>query len=337
MASKNKNAKSRKKNFNDKSIRSIDKNLENSKVFDTKKLMAKHANDSSLEETNVQEFHFDDTMLNDFDSLDTSFIDNSSNSKKKKIARKEFNKRSVNKKIKVKKTKFRSVNFVAFAVVVLLAIFLGGILTYLCFYNKINKTKIVTKVEVEEKMIVDENVVFLGDSLFDRYDLDEYYPDNKVVNSGIDGNTTTNILEDMTNRVYRYNPSKVFILIGTNDLQKEESIDEISDNLKEIVTDIKKNRKYSDIYVLSLLPVNENDEEDKVDSGVVGNRNNDDIKKVNVEYKKICKDEKVNYVDVFDKLADENGNLDIDYTKEGLHLSDEGYEVLTNCIKKYLN
>lgn len=336
MASKNKNTKSRKKKFNDKSIRSIDKNLENSKVFDTKKLMAKHADDSSLEETNVQEFHFDDTMLNDFDSLDTSFIDNSSNNKKKKIAKKEFNKRSVNKKIKVKKTKFRSVNFVAFAVVILLAIFLGGILTYICFYNKINKTKIVTKIEVEEKMIVDENVVFLGDSLFDRYDLEEYYPDNKVVNSGIDGNTTRNILDDMTNRVYRYNPSKVFILIGTNDLHKDKSVDEISDNLREIVTKIKKNRKYSDIYVLSLLPINDS-EEDKIDHGIVGNRSNEDIKKINVEYKKICKEEKVNYIDAFEKLVDEDGNLDIDYTKEGLHLSDEGYEVLTNCINKYLN
>ena len=331
-----KNIKSRKKNYNDKSIRSIDKNLENSKVFDTKKLMAKHADDSSLEETNVQEFHFDDTMLNDFDSLDTSFIDNSNNTKKKKIAKKEFNKRSVNKKIKVKKTKFKSINFVAFAVVILLAIFLGCILTYLCFYNKINKTKIVTKVEVEEKMIVDENIVFLGDSIFDFYDLDEYYPERKVVNSGINGNNTRDVLGNMKNRVYRYNPSKVFILLGTNDLNKERSTEEIVNNMKDIVEGIKKNRKYTDIYLISLLPVN-NTDNDKIDSKMVDKRTNEDIKSVNDEYKELSKTEKINYVNAFDKLIDEDGNLDIDYTKEGLHLSEEGYEVLTNCINKYLN
>jgi len=330
MAKKSNNV--RKKNYNNRSIKSIDKNLENSKVFNTKKIMAKHAVDSSLEETNVQEFHFDDNMLNDFDSLDTSFMEKGSNSKKKKRVKKEFKSYDNKKKKEIKKTKFRSINFFALFVVVLLSIFLGGILTYLCFYDKFTRTKEITRVEIKEKPIVDENIVFVGDSLIFVYDLDKYYVDRKTVNSGVNSDTTDGILDNMEDRIFKYNPSKVIILIGTNDLGKGRSIEKISFNLENIVVDIKKNRKLSEIYVVSLLPINNDSNEDKIDLDMVSIRTNSNIKKVNKEYKKICDRQKVNYIDVYDKLLDEDGNLDIDYTVEGLHLTSEGYKILTSSI-----
>ena len=64
----------------------------------------------------------------------------------------------------------------------------------------------------------DDNFLFLGDSITDFYPLEEYYDNLPVVNSGISGNKTTDILNDMETRVYQYNPTKVFLLIGTNDL-----------------------------------------------------------------------------------------------------------------------
>ena len=36
------------------------------------------------------------------------------------------------------------------------------------------------------------------------------------------------------------------------------------------------------------------------------------------------------------ELLDKNGNLDIAFTKEGLHVSPEGYKVISKIIKKYL-
>ena len=35
-------------------------------------------------------------------------------------------------------------------------------------------------------------------------------------------------------------------------------------------------------------------------------------------------------------LTDKDGNLKLDYTKEGLHMSDEGYKVVTKKLKKYI-
>ena len=78
--------------------------------------------------------------------------------------------------------------------------------------------------------MLDENIVFFGDSITEVYKVDEFFPKRNVINSGISGDRTENLLERMDD-VYRYNPSKVFLLIGINDLNREKSIDEITKNI----------------------------------------------------------------------------------------------------------
>ena len=46
------------------------------------------------------------------------------------------------------------------------------------------------------------NYLFLGDSITDFYDLDKYFNDYKVVNSGISGNQTSDIYKDIKKRAY---------------------------------------------------------------------------------------------------------------------------------------
>ena len=87
-----------------------------------------------------------------------------------------------------------------------------------------NKVKVVTKTKTEI-----QNIVFLGDSITNRYDLEKYFSDINIVNSGKEGNKATDILASMKERVYDYNPSKLFLLIGTNDLDEstELSVEDI--------------------------------------------------------------------------------------------------------------
>ena len=74
----------------------------------------------------------------------------------------------------------------------------------------------------EIKVESNDNFLFLGDSITDYYPLEEYYDNLPVVNSGIAGNKTTDILSNMKERVYQYNPTKVFLLIGTNDIDSND-------------------------------------------------------------------------------------------------------------------
>ena len=56
-----------------------------------------------------------------------------------------------------------------------------------------------------------ETIVFLGDSLMARYDIDLYFKSFDIVNSGIGGNMTSDIINTLDDRVFKYNPKKVFI------------------------------------------------------------------------------------------------------------------------------
>lgn len=189
------------------------------------------------------------------------------------------------------------------------------------------------KKELERKA---ENIVFFGDSITDFYDLNKYYKGYNVVNSGISGNTTQDLLDNIKDRVYIYNPTKVFILIGTNDLvESNRTNEEIVENIEKIVNGIKENRPKAKIYVESIYPVNNTDNK-KVVHSTTKTRSNKRIKKINILIKEMCKDNNIEYINLYDELVDKDGNLNIDYTKDGLHMSEEGYEVITKKLKKYL-
>lgn len=196
----------------------------------------------------------------------------------------------------------------------------------LYFYNK-NK--------LDNTKTQDENIVFFGDSITEGYNVKEFFDENKVVNSGISGNTTQDLIDRIETDLYDYNPSKVIILIGTNDIRANISDEEIIDNIKEIITGIRKNRKNSEIYIQSIYPINR-DVDKEYWKDVNSKYNNKHIIELNKLIKNLCKEKKITYINVYSKLIDDNGNLKSAYTKEGLHLNDLGYYKVTNVLKEYL-
>ena len=131
---------------------------------------------------------------------------------------------------------------------VIIFIILGFIMFHFITVNH-NKVKVKTIKTYKDRYIIPENIVFLGDSITDFYDLDKYYPDNNVVNSGVTGDVCESILSDMYNRVYRYNPSKIFLLIGTNQIPIGDSDDKIVEDIKKIITEIHEKNPITKIYV----------------------------------------------------------------------------------------
>ena len=206
--------------------------------------------------------------------------------------------------------------------------------------DELNKNIAEKNTELKSKISNIENgytnYLFLGDSITEFYNLDNYYGDYKIVNSGVCGNQTEDILNDLKKRAYVYNPSTIFLLIGTNDLEHKKTVEDTQKNIKEIVNKLNKNLPNAKIYLESIYPVNDTDNK-KIDKSMVGNRTNDSIKKINSELKKYCNDKNCTYLDVYSLLEDKDGNLKLEYTKEGLHMSDKGYEVITKELKKYMH
>ena len=211
----------------------------------------------------------------------------------------------------------------------IIIVMLGFLIFHFVSFNH-NKVKVKTIKTVKDRYIIPENIVFLGDSITELYDLDKYYADNSVVNSGESGNVCDDILSDMYNRVYKYNPSKVFLLIGINQLPDDEN-DKIVEGIQKIIDEIHRNRPITKIYVESIYPVN-ND----FDKKNVKNKDNSRIVDINKKIKTKVKDiDYVEYINVYDKLIDED-KLNKEYTEDGLHLNDKGYEIVTDVLKKYI-
>ena len=147
--------------------------------------------------------------------------------------------------------------------------------------NKEGKTQ--QTIEKEEKKT--ENIVFLGDSITEIYPLEDIFGKVPIVKSGISGYRTKDILEQLRKMVYQYNPSKVILLIGTNDYLDDSTPDEVASNIKEIVQEIHKHRKNTEIYIESIYPINKN-----LKKEMVANRDNDKIIETNKKIKDICKE-----------------------------------------------
>lgn len=182
----------------------------------------------------------------------------------------------------------------------------------------------------------DQNIVFFGDSITEQYNVKEFYDDLRVVNSGISGNQTIDLLTQIETRLYDYNPSKVVILIGINDIDKGKSDNEILNNLKEIIKGIKENRKSAEIYIESIYPVNRDVGNETTEMLNNEDLNNKRVKEINKKIKNLCKNEGIPYINVYDVLTDSEGNLKNIYTQDGVHLNDLGYYKVTNTVKKYI-
>ena len=174
--------------------------------------------------------------------------------------------------------------------------------------------------------------LFLGDSITNNYTLQKYYPEYPIINSGIGGDRTQNILNTLNNRVFKYQPKKVIILAGINDLTHFEDPSYGAFNIEEIAKRIKEKLPKCEIFIESIYPVNyawKNRYMDTVPSmdDMIHN-----IIETNNKLKEICEKYNYEYIDVFTILAD-NNVLAEQYSKDGIHLNETGYETVTNYLK----
>ena len=235
---------------------------------------------------------------------------------KKKVVKKK--KKANNNELLNKLDKSKKFNIIL--VIILLGFITFTIIHFVTTNHASKEVKVVNNV-------LDSNYVFLGDSITAGYDLEEFFSDLPVVNSGVSGYRAKDILSRLDNMVYRYNPSKVFLLIGTNDISRGKDKEYIIGRISKIIDEIKENRKYTEIYVESIYPINSNK---------VKNRKNDFINELNIEIKSLCKEKEINYIDIHKLLVDDNGELKEEYSDDGLHITYEGYEVITQELEKYL-
>lgn len=171
-------------------------------------------------------------------------------------------------------------------------------------------------------------IVFVGDSITQEYNVYEFYPGMDVYNRGIGGDTTVGLLKRLDVSVFDLKPKTVVLLIGTNDLALlDTTVEVIYENITQILQRIKAQFKDVDILLQSVYPVIEPKNMEKHDK-----RTNENINALN---KLLTTIKDVTYINMHKHLLKDN-KLNTDYTRDGLHMNDLGYSVITNILLKSL-
>ncbi len=161
------------------------------------------------------------------------------------------------------------------------------------------------------------DVAFLGDSLTDMYNVQEYYPQYVVSNRGIGGDTTFDLEGRIQVSLYDLKPKVAVMLIGANNM------DTMFENYENILKGFQKDLPNTKIILLSLTSM----------SGEFWGVKNQLAAYNNVKIKMLAEKYGYAYVDLYSALLNlETGEIYPEYTTDGGHLTARGYEILTQEI-----
>ncbi|OFD53570.1 hypothetical protein BWGOE4_51090 [Bacillus mycoides] len=174
---------------------------------------------------------------------------------------------------------------------------------------------------------VETGVVFLGDSLTDYNEWGEAFPHIKTYNRGISGDTTIGVMDHL-NQVIALKPSKIFLMIGINDLAAKTPKEEVLNNYSEILKKLRLELPDTKVFIESILPVKPLSKST--------NLNNEDINSINKELEKIAKKNNYTFINLHPLFTDKDGQLKKEWTVDGVHINGEGYKAWENEIKNYV-
>lgn len=167
-------------------------------------------------------------------------------------------------------------------------------------------------------------IIFVGNSLTFACNWAELLQNPKVKNRGIEGDNTEGLLERL-DEITESLPDKIFLMMGVNDIGYGLPIAEITANYQTILTRIKQSSPLTSVYVQSVLPIR----------GLKG-RNNDSIKVLNENLQLLAGENTAVFINLYPDFLDSDGELNMSYSYDGLHLNTEGYLLWKSKIEKYV-
>ena len=188
---------------------------------------------------------------------------------------------------------------------------------------------------VQNTNLSKNQIVFIGDSITDLYPLDDYYADLPLAcyNRGIGGDTTGGVLRRLQVSAFDLAPKKIVLMIGTNDINGGIPVDKIVKNYTEIVEKIQKQLPTTSLYLISVIPQNDDLEEY---SNIKTAKTLPKILEVNENIERLAQERGATYIDLFSELKDESNYLIKEYSNDGIHLNAKGFEKWTALLKPYL-
>lgn len=176
------------------------------------------------------------------------------------------------------------------------------------------------------------SIVFLGNSLTQYYELAELFKNDKIKNRGIHGDDIEGVLKRLE-PIIRSQPKKIFIELGTNDLDVGRSQENILTSYSRLIDTLQRTCPTAKIYIQSILPTANSS---ALLPSYCSPQRNKEIKEVNAALNKIAVTKSCTYIDVHRFFA-VNEQLNPAYSVDGVHLSGEGYLRWTQILKPFVD
>jgi len=193
-----------------------------------------------------------------------------------------------------------------------------------------NQTYIDRRAHFKANPLKKGQIVFFGNSLTQGGKWEEYFPVQIPANRGIAGDNTLGMLGRL-HEVIEARPKKLFIMAGTNDISLSRDNDKILTGIKAIIYQVKAGSPETQIYMQSLLPINNDNNRYK---RMLGKEKQ--IEKLNKEIQKFCKKENITFINLYPAFLSGKRKMDNRYHTDGLHLSNDGYKVWIEQIRTYV-
>lgn len=168
----------------------------------------------------------------------------------------------------------------------------------------------------------EESIVFVGNSITDMGNWPEAFGnDPRIVSRGVSGGFSYEVLANVYNWIIGH-PAKVFIKIGTNDLNGYGTPVSVAANVEKTLIICRDESPATKVYIQSILPCSN------------GNRKDSDIRKANSLLKTICdRYDNAEYVDLYSKMGGVLNGFPYG-CPDKLHVAGAGYAVWCKTIEE---
>ncbi len=169
-------------------------------------------------------------------------------------------------------------------------------------------------------------IVFTGSSSVRLWkSLESSFPNHQIVNSGFGGSEASDLLQHSNKLIHRFQPKKVFIYEGDNDINAKKTPKQVLDDMQLIISEIHVKNPNAKIVLISAKPSLSRWHLKK------------DYKRLNRRFKKLGKRYPlVDFVDIWKPMLDGRKVKKDIFIDDGLHMNAKGYQIWYNVLKKYV-
>ena len=165
------------------------------------------------------------------------------------------------------------------------------------------KTLKLVRYDYLNRTVVPGQILFAGSSLMEQFPVHEFQLgaglSSLIYNRGIGGFTTAEMLEHMETCVYALRPARIFLNIGTNDMNPDDyRKKELMERYEKMVKEILAHLPGVQLTLLAYYPVN---------------------------HEALSQQYSLGFLDLNAPLMDEKGRLKAEFTIDGVHMYPNGY------------